>query len=214
MPHRVIILCIEDECDLRTELAEELGASGYNVLTASDGPSALGILSQQTPDLIFCDVMMPGLNGIDLISEIRRFRPALAAVPIVLLTALADRRDELAGRQAGADDYLVKPIDYDLLHAVIRNKMALVERIRTAAIAPPGPDGLIHLSRRETEVLRELGLGNRTREIAAKFSLSEHTVSDYVKAIYSKLGISSRAEAVREALRRQLIALDKDGEPG
>lgn len=212
MPNRPTILCIEDEGDLRAELAEELGAAGYHVLAAADGAAALAILARHTPHLILCDVMMPGLNGLDLIGEIRRFRTGLAAVPVVLLTALADRSAELAGRLAGADDYLVKPIDFDLLHAVVRNKLALVDRIRVVSSAPPEPADLVHLSRRETEVLRELGLGSRIREIAAKLNLSEHTVSDYVKAIYSKLGISSRAEAVREALRRQLIALEKDGD--
>lgn len=203
-----VILCIEDECDLRAELADELGAAGYRVLTAGDGAAALLILANETPDLILCDVMMPGLNGLDLIGEIRRFRPSLAAVPVVLLTALADRRNELAGRLAGADDYLVKPIDFDLLEAVVRNKIALVSRIRNAPTRPPEPDDLIHLSRRETEVLRELGRGNRIRDIAAGLHLSEYTVADYVKAIYLKLGISSRAEAAREALRRNLIDLD------
>lgn len=214
MANRPTILCVEDEADLRAELADELTAAGYCVLTAADGAGALAILARRTPDLILCDVMMPGRSGLDLIAEIRRFRNGLAAVPVVLLTALADRRDELAGRLAGADDYLTKPIDFDLLHAAVRNKIALVDRIRVTSNALPGPEALVHLSRRETEVLRELGRGGRIREIAAKLGLSEYTVSDYVKAIYAKLGISSRAEAAREAFRRQLIGLDDDAGPG
>ncbi|MCX8998147.1 response regulator transcription factor [Rhizobiaceae bacterium BDR2-2] len=209
-----VILCIEDEGDLRAELADELSAAGYTVLTAADGVAALHILARQTPHLILCDVMMPGLSGLDLIARIRNLRPALASVPVLMLTALADRQDELAGRLAGADDYLTKPIDLDLLQTAIRNKIALVERIRAGAALPPDMEALVHLTPRETEVLRALGMGGRIRDIAAKLGISEYTVSDYVKAIYAKLGISSRAEATREALRRHLITLGDEDETG
>lgn len=127
------ILCIEDEDDLRNDIAEELAAADYNVLQAADGKEALAMLSEHRPDLVLCDITMPGLGGYDVLKAMRE-KSNLGDVPFIFLTALADRNDVLVGKQAGADDYLVKPIDYEILLATIAARLNQVARVQTGAV--------------------------------------------------------------------------------
>jgi DNA-binding response OmpR family regulator/DNA-binding CsgD family transcriptional regulator len=133
MDSQPVILCIEDEEDLRVDIAEELTAANFGVVQAANGAEALKVLEKQRPDLVLCDITMPGLGGYDVLKAMRE-RGGLSDVPFIFLTALADRNDVLVGKQAGADDYLVKPIDYDLLLATIRTRLAQVNRIRSGAV--------------------------------------------------------------------------------
>ena len=202
------VLCIEDEVHILEELIDELSTSGFNAIGAPNAGEALRQLDTTTPDIIICDILMPGTNGLQFLEQIRNSRTDLAGTPFLFLTALADRSHELTGREAGADDYLTKPIDFDVLILTIRARLDLVARVKAIAAKPQQMERegeFIHLSRRETEVLKEIGAGHRNGEIARKLKLSEHTVSDYVKAIYQKLSVSSRAEATREAIRRGLV---------
>lgn len=133
--HRATILCVEDEADLRFDIVEELVAAGYDVVEAANGQEALVKLDSVRPDAILCDVTMPVLGGYELMARLRLERPDLAEVPFIFLTALADRTDVLHGKNAGADDYLIKPIDYDDLLATIRSRLRLVDRIRQSLLA-------------------------------------------------------------------------------
>ena len=128
-----VILCIEDEDDLRVDIADELKAANYDVLQASNGVEALRVLDQSRPDLVLCDITMPGLGGYEVLKAMRS-EGGLADVPFIFLTALADRNDLLVGKQAGADDYLVKPIDFDLLLATVATRLNQVSRVRTGAV--------------------------------------------------------------------------------
>src|SRR5690554_444250 len=109
-----VILCIEDEPDLRRDIADELSEAGYAVLEACDGQQALDLLDSSSPDLILCDISMPDLNGYDVLSTVRAKGRDHAETPFVFLSALGDPREIVEGKRLGADDYLIKPIDYDL----------------------------------------------------------------------------------------------------
>lgn len=127
------ILCIEDEGDLRSDLAEELEAADYEVLQAANGSEALAILTNRRPDLVLCDITMPGLGGYDVLKAMRK-EGNLADVPFIFLTALSERNDVLTGKQAGADDYLVKPIDYEILLATVESRLKQVARVKSEAV--------------------------------------------------------------------------------
>ncbi|MCV0396317.1 MAG: response regulator [Rhizobiaceae bacterium] len=127
---RALILCVEDEDDLRTDLVEELEEAGYAVIEAQSGQQALEQLETIRPDLILCDINMPGGNGYDVMRDIRARRPEFADVPFIFLTALADPREVVEGKRSGADDYLVKPVDFDLLLATVAAHLRQVERVR------------------------------------------------------------------------------------
>lgn len=210
------ILCIEDEQDIRIEIGEELSHSGFDVLLAADADEALDILKAETPALIICDVLMPGQNGLDLFRTIRaRFRH-LDGTPFLFLSALADRSHVLDGLRLGADDYLTKPVDFELLQMKVRSKLSLVSRVRLREdiLEYGGSEGVearanmsssIHFSPRERQVLAELVNGHTNMRIAEIVGLSEHTVGDYIKSIYKKLQVTSRAQATRIALETGLV---------
>lgn len=125
-----IVLCIEDEPDLREDLMEELEAAGYTAIAAIDGDDALDCLDTITPELILCDITMPGRDGYELLRYVRESRPELATVPFVFLTAQADSEQIIQGKLSGADDYLVKPVNYDLMLATIACRIGQVSRIQ------------------------------------------------------------------------------------
>ena len=133
-----LILCVEDEPDLLTDIADELRAAGYEVTEALDGRAALEALRERAPDLVLCDITMPGMTGFEVLSHLRAERPDLAGVPFIFLTALADRLDVIAGKEAGADDYLVKPIDFDVMLATVAARLRQVSRMREALPAVEG----------------------------------------------------------------------------
>ena len=124
------VLIIEDELPMRTALADVLAGEGYRVLTAADGQSGLERALEERPDLILLDIMMPRLDGYAVCAELRRLsRPA----PILMLTAKGQVEDRVAGLDAGADDYLVKPFSTQELLARAR---ALLRRARRHTRTP------------------------------------------------------------------------------
>lgn len=131
-PAQFLILCVEDERRLRTNVVEELRDAGYGVIEADDGQAALDLLAEHTPDLVLCDITMPRMGGYELLSAVRASQTAIANVPFVFLTALSDRLAVIEGKSAGADDFLTKPIDFDLMLATIRSRLDQVVRIRTS----------------------------------------------------------------------------------
>ena len=145
-PGQFRVLCIEDEPEILRDIAEELRDHGFQVEAAPSAEAALPIITQQVPDLILCDMQMPGMSGIELLENLRARSDAAASIPFVFLTAFGDRTTMINGRKAGADDYLVKPVDYDLLIAAVEshlhNAMRRSESVRAEAPPPAGPSKL------------------------------------------------------------------------
>src|ERR1051326_7264657 len=96
------ILLVDDEETLRTSLAFALEKEGFDVATAADGPSALAAATANTPDLILLDLMLPGMDGLEVCRRLR----ARGSVPIVMLTAKDQEIDKILGLEIGADDYI------------------------------------------------------------------------------------------------------------
>lgn len=120
------VLVVEDDETLRFTLDHNLRREGYRVLTASRGDDGLRVAREQAPDLIVLDVMLPGIDGIQVARLLRRD----AAIPIIMLTALGAEGDRVAGLDAGADDYLAKPFGMRELLARVR---ALLRRANAGA---------------------------------------------------------------------------------
>lgn len=123
------ILCVEDEIELRSDICEELVAAGYQVDEVGNGQEALDLLRERPFDLVLCDITMPRMSGLDLLRRVRQ-EPNLGDLPFIFLTALAGRQDIIAGKAAGVDDYLTKPIDFDLMLITIAARLDQVARIR------------------------------------------------------------------------------------
>ena len=113
------ILVVDDEPILVETIAYNLEQSGYQVVTASDGVSALETVRQETPDLIVLDIMLPGIDGLEVCRQIRR-DDETATVPIIMLTAKGEEIDRVVGLEVGADDYVTKPFGRRELLARIR----------------------------------------------------------------------------------------------
>jgi two-component system response regulator BaeR len=110
------ILIVEDENDLSALIADYARHAGYQAHIIADGQMALLHIKAQVPDFIVLDLMLPGLDGLSLCQEVRRFSP----VPILMLTAKVEEVDRLLGLEAGADDYLCKPFSPRELMARIK----------------------------------------------------------------------------------------------
>ena len=114
------ILVVDDiEANVRL-LEAKLTAEYYDVLTASDGPTALAIAAKEKPDIVLLDVMMPGMDGFQVCRRLKD-DPETRHVPVVLVTALDGRADRIAGLESGADEFLTKPIDDVMLFARVRS---------------------------------------------------------------------------------------------
>ncbi len=121
------ILLVDDEKDILEFLGYNLRKAGYHVLTATDGPAGIELARDHRPGLIILDVMMPGMDGIETCRSIRQI-PELANVIIAMLSARAEEYTQIAGFEAGADDYIKKPIRPSVLSSRIK---ALLRRLDT-----------------------------------------------------------------------------------
>ena len=117
------VLLVEDDPTLLETLEYNFARQGYNVLTARDGLSALQIARREQPDAIVLDIMLPGLDGIEVCRTLRREMP----VPIIMLTARGEEIDKVVGLEVGADDYLAKPFS---MRELIARVKALLRRVR------------------------------------------------------------------------------------
>lgn len=124
------ILCIEDEPAIREDIAEALELAGYTVIQADNGAQGLQAILREKPDLTLSDIAMPEMNGLDLMCRVREFHPELAEMPFVFLSARTDRADQIMGRALGADEYLTKPVDFELMQIAIISRLNQVRRIR------------------------------------------------------------------------------------
>jgi len=105
------LLIIDDESQMCYLLKLIFGGAGADVFTATDGSQGLDVLQEKSPDLVLLDIMMPGMDGLETCRQIRK----VSIVPVIMLTVLSREEDIIRGLRAGADDYVTKPFDRDLL---------------------------------------------------------------------------------------------------
>ena len=117
MPQQILV--VDDEPAISKIAADYLHRAGFSVLTAADGPSALRLVRQEQPALVVLDLMLPGMDGLDVTRALRQ-DPTTARVPIIMLTARVDEADRLIGLELGADDYISKPFSPRELVARVR----------------------------------------------------------------------------------------------
>jgi two-component system response regulator MprA len=210
------VLVVDDDGPIRRMLERTLAAEGYGVSSAGDGGAALAAIERATPDLVVLDVGLPGLDGL---AVCRRLRRKGLGLPILLLTARDAVADRVAGLDAGADDYLVKPFASEELLARVRALLRrgvgpeellafddLVFDVR-ARVARRG-SAEVQLSAREAELL-ELLLRNPRRVVSRQFALervwgssgaaSQNVVDRYISYLRRKLGEPQLIRTVRGA---------------
>jgi DNA-binding response OmpR family regulator len=162
---RLRILVIEDEARIQAFLARGLEAEGYTVVAAGDGQEGLDLATRARWDLVVLDLLLPGLNGLQVLSALQRAKPEL---PVVILSARGDVQTKLRGFELGASDYVAKPFSLDELLARIR-----------ARLRGTGTFGDEHVLRGGSVVLdvarRQAGVGERTADLSDReFRLLHH----------------------------------------
>ena len=130
------ILCVEDEDVLREDLVEELTDYGYKVLSARNGAEGFKIVSETKDlDLVLSDISMPVLDGMGLLRKIRESKAPYASTPFVFLSAMSDNKHMIEGKSLGVDDYIIKPVNFDLLLSTIAKQLT---KSKSRSAAPPG----------------------------------------------------------------------------
>src|SRR5215217_8247803 len=209
------LLLVDDDAPIRRMLERTLTAEGYLVEAAADGGAALAAVERNLPDAIVLDVTMPGIDGL---AVTRRLRAKGLRVPILLLTARDAVHERVAGLDAGADDYLVKPFDVDELSARVRallrrNAPLTTEQLAYADLTLDLDTGtarragaVVELTRREAELLGLLlrnARGVVTRELAleevwgGEGEVTMNAVDRYVAYLRRKLGDPPLIHTVR-----------------
>lgn len=130
---KIKILCVEDEVDIRANIAEILRDEGFEVLEAANGYEGYEVFLDHRPDLIISDIMMPELDGYGLLKLVRETTAIKnSSVPFIFLSALGQKDNVLKGINLSANDYLVKPIDFDMLIAKVKEKTQNFVRVENA----------------------------------------------------------------------------------
>jgi DNA-binding NarL/FixJ family response regulator len=192
------ILCIEDDRETSALIAEELVERGFEVFLAYDGREGFAAILKKMPDLVVCDIRMPGISGFEVLEQLIEIAPRFSKMPFVFLTGLTDRESELKGRKLGADDYVTKPIDFDVLGRIIEARLAHIARAAVWGQAA-------QLDDREIESLTWAARGKTSAEIAEILGVSKRTVDVRIDAARRKLGVTTRTEAAIKATTNRLI---------
>jgi DNA-binding response OmpR family regulator len=166
------ILCVEDEEDLRKDIVEELRDAGYELLEAENGKIALETIIASKPDLVLCDISMPVMGGYELLEEIKSNHPDRCDLPFVFLTALADRSHIVMGKKLGADDYLTKPVDYELLLAAVEARLEHAQRVKERH-----KEQLVRVYKAAVEELSQTPGDDKTASDAARLGVEQHLQS-------------------------------------
>ncbi len=192
------ILCIEDEAETAALIAEDLEDRGYTVSTAVEGHAGLNVILKTRPDLVLCDINMPGMTGFEVMERLIALAPRFESIPFIFLTARTDRKSELRGRRLGADDYVTKPVDFEILAAIIEARLGKGARNEVWSRH-------VALNDRELECLTWSARGKTSPEIATILGLGRRTVDFHIENACRKLNVATRTEAVVKAAAGRLI---------
>ena len=179
--HKITVLVVDDEQNLVELVQGYLQREGFTVLTAFDGPTALQLARSAQPDLVILDVMLPGLDGIEVCRRLRQFSDAY----VLMLTARAEEIDKIVGLSVGADDYVTKPFSPRELVARVK---ALLRRPRSALrgepeVPAPQRAGELVIDRARYEVtLRGRPVPLTGREFTLLATLAEHPGRVFTRA--------------------------------
>jgi DNA-binding NarL/FixJ family response regulator len=221
------ILVVDDDLGTRLSISDYLELSGYSVITANDGQEALAMVDESHPDLIVTDIVMPRMNGYELVRRVRQ-QPAFRLLPVILLTARTKTQERILGYQSGCDLYLPKPFELEELAAAIRNllersqiiqseyRFSQKEHLGNSATRTMDSHQsqlnnvnksqlLSALTSREQEVLEMLTHGLSNVDMGNQLHLSPRTVEKYVSSLLRKTETSNRAELVRFAIKHGLV---------
>lgn len=202
------ILIVDDDSTLRAALTRYLKDRGFSVRNASSGREGFDSFTQEAPDLIVSDVVMPEMDGFELCTRVRESGSG-SLVPFIFLSGRCDLEDRIQGHSIGADDYLVKPFHPRELIAKIEAQLARASRIHSeikralkqpsAGQIPVEPKGPLPLTPAEEKVFWEVVQGFTNKKIGDRLFISPRTVQTHLSNILSKLSLENRSQLIRYA---------------
>lgn len=213
------ILVVDDDPGTRLAISDYLEMAGYSVITAADGQQGLDMVETYRPHLMVTDIVMPRMNGYQLVRSVRQ-HPSFRLLPVIFLTERNKTEERIQGYQSGADLYLPKPFELQELGAAIRNLLERSQMIQSEyrlsqeeGLRPQTtPTALaeklefpFHLTQREQEVLVMLTHGLSNAQIGNQLHLSPRTVEKYVSNLLRKTETNNRAELVGYAMKHRLV---------
>ncbi|MEV5967650.1 response regulator transcription factor [Kribbella sp. NPDC051952] len=201
------VLIVDDHAIVRTGLSQLLGTADDIELVgaASDGAEAVTMAAELQPDVVLMDLSMPGTDGI---AATRQIVAAVPAAHVLVLTSFSDQSRILDALQAGAEGYLLKHSEPEVILAGVREIVAggspldpKAARVLLTNRRSPGPE--TKLTDREQEVLDMVGAGLPNKTIARRLGISERTVKAHLTNVYQRLGVTDRTQAALWAQRQQ-----------
>lgn len=194
------LLIVDDQSMNVDILQTRLAVHGYDILTATDGAAALELARTHQPDLILLDIMMPKMDGIEVCQRLKG-DAALPFMPIIMVTAMAESRDVVAGLEAGADEYLTKPID----------QAALVARVKSMLRMKEFHDTVQEQASQLRHQADQLAAWNRTLEQRVQEQVAELERMGRLKRFFSpqvsELVVSSGGEQLLQSHRREVTVV-------
>lgn len=205
------LLLIDDDPNLILLVQDYLEFQGYGVMTADNGQEALDLLQEQVPDLIICDIMMPEMDGYEVVKRIRQ-DSRVSWIPVIFLSAKGQTTDRVKGLSTGADVYLVKPFEPEELVAQVESSLKQANRLihKSRSESSPQQGELISISsdvtltRTETKVVQLVAQGLANREIAENLEVSQRTIESHVSNMLNKTRLHNRTELARWAIQKGL----------
>ncbi|BDT61144.1 two-component system response regulator [Massilia varians] len=194
--NRPLILAVDDEAS-NLQLLRQILQDHYRLLFAKDGARALELARQELPDLVLLDVMMPGMSGYEVCAALKA-HPETAALPVIFVTALTDTADELEGFEAGAVDYITKPVSPPIVRARVRTHLSLVrmEELRATRLEIVQRLGLAAEYKDNETGLHVIRMSHFSRILGIAAGLSEVEADDLLHAApmhdVGKIGIPDR----------------------
>jgi DNA-binding NarL/FixJ family response regulator len=205
---RASVLVVDDHALLRTGVANIINQEPdlQVIAEASNGQEAIDAFERYRPDVTLLDLRMPVMEGVEAVRQIRE-RDPLAKV--IVLTTYDTDEDISRALKAGAKAYVLKDISADLLIECIHDVLAGKTYLAPQAAAKLA-EGVtrVQLTPRELSTLRLIADGRSNKEIANELEISERTVKTHLGHLFAKLGVTSRTEAVKIAMRRGLVRLN------
>ncbi len=194
--NRPLILAVDDEAS-NLQLLRQILQDHYRLLFAKDGARALELARQESPDLVLLDVMMPGMSGYEVCAALKS-NPATASIPVIFVTALTDTADELEGFDAGAVDYITKPVSPPIVRARVRTHLSLVrmEELRATRLEIVQRLGLAAEYKDNETGLHVIRMSHFSRILGIAAGMNEAEADDLLHAApmhdVGKIGIPDR----------------------
>lgn len=193
---RPLILAVDDEAS-NLQLLRQILQDHYRLLFAKDGARALELARQEQPDLVLLDVMMPGMSGYEVCAALKA-HPATASTPVIFVTALTETADEVEGFEAGAVDYITKPVSPPVVRARVRTHLSLVrmEELRASRLEIVQRLGLAAEYKDNETGLHVIRMSHFSRILGIAAGMTEHEADDLLHAAQmhdvGKIGIPDR----------------------